>query len=133
MRNRTCLHFIGRGLALLAALACLWCGFAQAQGPGRNRNAFHVEFNRSWDIALSDPVKLIEIGTITDKKKNNLLMLVGGKEQGDFHRLLLVTHWDGGRFITDTSTEFQGTVVDALLVGDFRTQTPPPIVTTPAK
>ncbi|HLK55713.1 MAG TPA: hypothetical protein VKU00_04075 [Chthonomonadaceae bacterium] len=132
MQQRVGLYVSAVAVAALTALTCGWCPPAQAQFS-RNRNGsgssstFHVQFNRTWDIALSDPVKLIEIGAITDKKKNNLLMLVDGKEQTDFHRQLLLTHWDGSRFASDYSAEFQGTVADALLVGNFRTITPSPV------
>jgi hypothetical protein len=135
MRNNACLHFAGMSLAILTGFACLWGGSAQAQGTRPRNNTFHVEFNRVWDMALLDPVKLIEIGPVMDKKKNNLIMLVGGRDTGDFHRHLLVTHWDGGRFVTDTTADFQGTVTDALLVGDFRSNATPPLKTNmpPAK
>ena len=97
---------------------------SQAQPASRSRNLFHVSFVRDWDLALNDPVKLIEIGQITDAKTSNVLMLVGGKDQNDYKRHLLLTHWDGFRFSTDATLDFLGTATDALLLGHFRSGAP---------
>lgn len=93
-------------------------------------NPFAVEFQQAWNAVLSDPVKLIEIGPVIEEKKNNLLLLVGGTEQNDYKRHLIITHWNGSRFITDTTSDFLGTAQDALLAGHFRV--PPKAVNSPA-
>jgi hypothetical protein len=93
---------------------------AAAQTPGnRAYNPFSVEFRRAWDVAVSDPVNLIEIGPAKGDK-NNLLMLIGGRDPNDYKRELRVTTWAGFQFNTDFSTEFIGKVQDALLLGHFR-------------
>ena len=100
--------------------------------PGnRPPTPFDVAFERAWTTpAFADPVRLIEIGPVTDDKKNNLLLLVSGKDANDYKRKLLVTHWDGHAFVNDTSTDFLGTALDALLVGKFRSAARPTILTT---
>ena len=77
-------------------------------------------FSAPGPPVLKDPIKLIEIGPVTEEKKNNLLLLQAGTETNDYRRKLIVTHWDGSRFVTDTTNEFLGTALDALLVGHFR-------------
>ncbi len=89
--------------------------------PPRGRDAFRLQFRKTWDISLPDPVKLVETGAVTDPKRDNLLMVVGGKDASDLKRTLLVTHWDGFRFVTDDSAEFTGAAMDTLLFGRFHT------------
>jgi hypothetical protein len=85
-------------------------------------------------MTLPDPVKLIEVGQVTDNKRVSLLMLVGGTDVSDYRRKLLVAHWAGGQFTVDEVKEFPGTTVDSLLVGKFRpdTVTAPPVTPAPA-
>jgi hypothetical protein len=93
---------------------------AAAQSPGnRAFNPFSVEFRRAWDLAITDPVKLVEIGPAKGDK-NNLLMLIGGRDSNDYKRELRVTTWAGFQFNTDFSTEFLGKAQDTLLLGHFR-------------
>lgn len=103
----------------------------QRPGLSGNRafNPYAVEFQPAWNAVISDPVKLIEIGPVVEEKKNNLLLLVGGTEQTDYKRHLIISHWNGSRFITDTTSDFLGTAQDALLAGHFRV-TPKPVTTT---
>lgn len=109
-------------LALLGLMA-LGAKTAQAQNAAANRlrNLFASQFQLAWQEPLPDPVKLIEVGPVLDDKKESLILLVGGADRGDAKRKLLVTHWDGFRFATDSSTDFLGSPLDALLVGHFRT------------
>jgi hypothetical protein len=112
-------------LSLLIALRLI-CGCADpvaAQTPfgNRSKNPFQVTFQLSWEMPLQDPVKLIEIGPVTESDKNSLVMLVEGKTRSDLSRKLVVTHWDGFRLATDFSTDCLGSTPDALLVGHFRT------------
>jgi hypothetical protein len=93
---------------------------AQARPTTRSRSSFHVAFQRAWDLPVPDPVKLIEIGAVTDPKRNNLVMMTGGKDANDYKRRLLVMHWGGVQFVPDYTTEFLGTSLDALIVGHFR-------------
>lgn len=90
------------------------------QNGNRPFNPNDVTFAQAWTAVISDPVKLIEIGPVVEEKKNNLLLLVGGREPTDYRRKLIVTHWDGARFVPDTTSEFSGTALDALLAGRFR-------------
>lgn len=73
-----------------------------------------------WDFTLTERAKLIEIAPISDARRNNLVLLVGGENRNDYKRRLMVTHWDGFRFAGDYTTEFLGTLQDALLAGRFR-------------
>ena len=102
----------------------------QPQNLSGNRlfNAYETQFQRAWTAILKDPIKLLEIGPVTEEKKNNLLLLQAGKDTNDYHRKLIVTHWDGNRFVTDTTSEFLGTALDALLVGRFRPTVKPTVV-----
>src|SRR5579884_1704231 len=104
---------------------------AQATSGNHAFNPFAIKFKRLWDVALPDPVKLIEIAPVAGDNRNLLLMLVGGKDNNDYKRKLLVTQWNGFQFSTDSTTEFLGTSVDVLLAGRFRPAAPP-AKTTPA-
>lgn len=107
------------------ALTLLPGGVASAQGVPPNNsgnrlyNPFRVEFRRAWEASLTDPVKLIEIAPVTDSKRNNLLLLVGGKTKADTQRQLRVTHWNGFQFINDGDVATQSITLDTLLTGHF--------------
>jgi len=88
--------------------------------PPRNTNQSHLTLERLWTANFTDPVKLIEIGPALDDKRNSLVLLVGGKEKTDYRRKLVVMHWEGLRFVEDSSNDFMGTTTDALLLGRFR-------------
>jgi hypothetical protein len=114
--------------------------FSVGGGPGRynsastrDYNPFRFNFAQAWTMQLSDPVKLIEIAPVLNDQAINLLMMVDSTQRGDYRRQLLVTHWDGQRFITDTSINFFGTTLDTLLVGRFRVTPKPaaPVAPTP--
>lgn len=130
-------------LSLCALMVCggqAW-GQIRPQRPAGSgfggRTPFRTIFTQAWSMTLPDPVKLIEVGQVTDTKRVNLLMLVGGTDVSDYKRRLLVTHWAGGQFTVDEQKEFPGAAVDSLLVGRFRqdavqapiTVTPPPTTT----
>ena len=126
-----------------SGICMLACANASAQfnvngGPGRYNpatvreyNPFRFNFAQAWTMTLSDPVKLIEIAPVLNDQGINLLMLVGSTQRGDYRRKLLVTHWDGQRFITDTTIDFFGTTLDSLLAGRFRVVPKAPVVITP--
>lgn len=134
-----------QAVILCALLACGGQAFGQVrrQQPGNfgGRTPFRTVFTQAWTMTLPDPVKLIEIGQVTDNKRFNLLMLVGGTDVSDYRRRLLVTHWAGGQFVVDETKEFVGTTVDLLLAGKFRSETapapaavtPPPVVSANGK
>ena len=109
--------------SLCALVMCGGQAFGQVrpQRPGNGfgqRSLFRTIFTQAWTMQLDDPVKLIEVGQVTDNNKRvNLLMLVGGKDVSDYKRKLLVTHWANGQFNVDEQKEFPGATVDALLVG----------------
>ena len=117
-------------LLVVCTAACVVPAHAQLSPPqarqpqtlsgNRLFNPFEVQFQRAWSAVLTDPIKLIEIGPATEDKKNSLLLLQAGRDTNDYKRKLIVTHWEGSRFVTDTTNEFIGTVLDALLVGHFR-------------
>ena len=129
-----------RALSLCVLMMCGGQAFGQIrqQRPGGigggGRTPFRTVFTQAWSMTLPDPVKLIEVGPVTDNKRNSLLMLVGGTDVSDYRRRLLVTHWTGGQFAVDETKEFPGATVDSLLIGRFRqdavqtqeTVTPPP-------
>ena len=108
---------------------------ANAQSPqqrppfgSRSNNPYQVDFQMAWNAVITDPVKLIEVGPVMEDKKNNLLLLVGGSQSSDYKRKLVITHWNGTRFVTDTSNDFLGTALDALLAGRFRPQIRPVVL-----
>lgn len=133
----------GQALGLCGLL--LLCGgqafgqYRPQQRQGSNsiggRTPFRTVFTQAWSMTLQDQfdhTKLIEIGQVTDNKRVNLLMLVGGAEVSDYKRKLLVTHWANNQFVIDETKEFPGTTVDALLAGKFRQDAAPaPIFTSP--
>ncbi len=106
---------------IVAALTLLFPGASVAQNNPGNRafNQFQVSFQQVWNFKLDEMAKLIELGKITADRRNNLMMIYGGKDQSDFKRKLVVTHWDGFRFALDGSADFIGIPPDALLVGRF--------------
>jgi hypothetical protein len=110
-----------------------------AQRPSRpsdsgNRlyNPFHVEFKRAWDLTLPDPVKLIDIGPITDSHRSNLILLISGRAKSDTQRQLRVLHWNEPRFLVDVEVASQSIGIDSLLIGHFHPGKPT-VVIDPAK
>ena len=93
---------------------------AQAAPPARPFNPLGVQFRRLWQFPLTEPAKLMDIGPVTNEKKNSVVFLAEGRESDDFHRRLLITHWDGLKFAEDSAANFVGTTLDTLLVGHFR-------------
>jgi len=92
----------------------------QRPDPGnRLYNAFRTQFKPAWNVALQDPVKLIEIGPVTDAKRSNLVLLVTGRTDTDTQRKLRVTHWNGSGFDTDAEAVSQSIGIDTLLLGRF--------------
>lgn len=120
--------------------ALLWLVLATFVGPAANgqtgfgnrpRNVFQVNLTSQWDIPLSDPVKLIEIGKIADANHNSLIEVIASRDPNNYKRQLRVTHWDGLRFSSNSDIEFLGIVADALVTGRFR-PTATPATTAPA-
>jgi hypothetical protein len=128
-----------QALSLCALLVCGGQAFGQIRPPRPSgsgfggRTPFRTIFTQAWTMKLDDPVKLIEVGQVTDNKRTNLVMLVGGTDISDYKRKLLVTHWAGGQFTVDEQKEFPGAAVDSLLIGRFRQDvvTPPAVTPTP--
>lgn len=101
-----------------------------ADGPlsgNRLFNPYAVQFQSDWTAELPDPVKLIEVGQVMEERRNNLILFIDSKDPKDYHRQMVISHWDGARFIRDTSNEFLGTAQDVLLVGSFRPIVAPPV------
>jgi hypothetical protein len=96
----------------------------QSAGPGRNLITLH--FSQAWDYKLDEPARLVEVGPVTDNRKNNLLTLDYANDPSDSRRKLLIMHWDGQKFAQDTSLDLRGMLVDALLVGKFRSSSSTP-------
>lgn len=99
--------------------------------PMQGRIVITVSFSKAWEYRLDDPVKLIDIGPVTDTKKSNLVALQGGKDSSDTMRKLLVMHWDGAHFAKDASMNFHGLAIDSLLIGKFRSSRSAPVQRTP--
>jgi hypothetical protein len=95
----------------------------------REYNPQRMNFSQAWDWKLSDPVKLIDVAPVLNDREANLLLLVDSKQKADYRRKLVVTHWDGFRFVTDTSIDFFGATLDSLLAGRFRAVPKPATVT----
>ncbi len=129
--NRSTGYF---GLASLAVISALSIS-SEAQQVRRPTNDGHnlitLTFSRTWEYKLDDPAKLIDIGSITDQKKNNLVALIPGRDSQDTNRKLQVMHWDGLRFSKDASMDFKGMAIDSLLIGKFRSSRAAPVQRTP--
>lgn len=116
------MKYITLSIALLSISAIITGSSARGQGtlPGnRLFNPFHVTFKATWDLVFKEPVKLIEIGPVTDSRRSNLVLLIGGRDSADTQRQLRVLHWDGSRFSTDAEVASQSIGVDTLLLGQF--------------
>lgn len=117
---------------LICVVVLLWgaCGAEAQYDPfSHHSNPFSVVFTLAWHVPLPDYTKLIEPYPVRQARQDDLVLLVGGQNNSDFRRQLLLTHWDGFRFVTDASASFLGWAVDPLLAGHFAditpTQTPP--------
>ena len=98
----------------------------RAQSAGAGRNLITLHFTQAWDYRLDEPARLVEIGPVTDTRKNNLLALNYANEPNDSRRKLVLMHWDGQKFAQDTTMDLRGMLVDALLVGKFRSSSSSP-------
>ena len=114
------LSFLPLALSLGALVLRPAAASAQSAPPPRPFNPLGVQFRRLWQFPLTEPVKLLDIGPVTNEKKNSVVFLAEGRESDDFHRRLLITHWDGLKFAEDSAVNFVGTTLDTLLVGHFR-------------
>jgi len=126
IKQTNCAYNAGLLIIALSALSAPNAVFAQgkqkgAQPPSNQRNPIPVTFSKSWDYMLEVPVKLIEIGPITDTHRNNLVAMKPGKDGSDLNRTLLLLHWDGQRFVTDGTKESHGQAIDSLFIGKFHT------------
>jgi hypothetical protein len=106
-------------------------GGAARYNSTRDYNPLRMNFGQAFDVKLSDPVKLIDIAPVLNDREANLLLMVDSTKKGDYRRKLIVSHWDGQRFISDTSIDFFGTNLDSLLVGRFRPAPKAPPVIAP--
>lgn len=123
---------------LSVLLLCTVCVSAHTQrrpptgiGSGGGSNLIKVTFSKTWDYQLDSPAKLIEIGPVTDPKKNSLVAMLGGKDATDNSRKLVIMHWDGLRFSSDATLDFKGLPIDALLIGKFRSAKTAPVISSP--
>jgi hypothetical protein len=124
---------------VIAALCLGVCPAAWSQinssrpDPGnRLNNPFRTQFKPAWNLTIQDPVKLMDVGPVTDAKRSNLILLVGGRSSTDTQRKLRVLHWNGSRFDTDGELVSQSIGIDTLLLGRFHPGAPAPTVV-PAK
>jgi hypothetical protein len=107
---------------------------AQRPSPFNQDNPARIGFQlATWNVRVPDRAKLIEVGPLLDDHHNSLVFLIGGQDRNDYRRKLLVTHWDGFQFATDSSLDYIGWAVDPLLIGRFRAiPTAPAVSTAPA-
>jgi hypothetical protein len=127
-RHRLC----GLVVAALCAAAASTCG-AQLRGQradngNRLNNPFRPQFKPAWTLPVQDPVKLIDIGPVTDAKRSNLVLLVGGRTATDTQRKLRVMHWNGSGYDLDGESVSQSIGTDTLLIGHFHPGAPAPEV-----
>jgi len=122
---------------LLAISALLAASAALAQPPlnpqrsdngNRLNNPFRTQFKPAWTMSIQDPVKLVDVGAVTDPKRTNLVLLVAGKNPTDTQRKLRVLHWNGSSYILDTELVSQSIGIDTLLLGKFSPGAPAPTI-----
>src|SRR5512147_1544795 len=70
----------------------------QATQGNRPNSPFSVQFRREWELRLTEPARLCEVGPIAGDKSNRLVLLVGGKNKDDYKRKLVVMRWNGLQF-----------------------------------
>jgi len=122
-----------RSAAAVLFLGALTPAGAQLRPPlndpgNRLNNPFRTQFKPAWNFTLQDPVKLIDVGPVTDTRRSNLLLLITGRTLTDTQRTLRILHWNGSRFDTDGEMVSQSIGIDTLLLGRFHPGTPPPTV-----
>ena len=128
--NRYCVLFV-------CACVLFCCGLPTIgqtkpkKAPTAGRNLITVTFSQKWTFMLDEPAKLIDIGPVTDPKKNNLVALQGSNDPKDNTRKLIIMHWDGMHFAKDSSMDFRGLAVDSLLIGKFRSARNTPVQRSP--
>ncbi len=98
--------------------------FTAAQSAVAQFNPFSnnpsISFSLAWHVTVPDGVKLIDSAEISQNGRQNLLMIVAKGGKDDFRRTLLLTHWDGFRFVHDATASFLGWATDPLLAGAFQ-------------
>ncbi len=126
MRADTTMKYPGK--LLLACVLIALEAAACAQRPplrvpvdptNRLNNPFRTQFKPAWDLTMQEPVKLFDVGPVTDSKRSNLVLLESGRTASDTQRKLCVLHWNGTRFDTDTESISQSIGIDTLLLGKF--------------
>lgn len=92
----------------------------QATQGNRANSPFSVQFRREWELRLTEPARLCEVGPVAGDKSNRLILIMGGKNKDDYKRKLVVMRWNGLQFDNEYTSDFLGTSLDVLLVGGFR-------------
>ncbi len=93
---------------------------ARQQTSTAGRNLITISFSKIWDYQLERPARLIDVGPVTDTKRNNLIVLQPSDNANEGGRALLVLHWDGLRFSSDGRLDVRGQSIDFLMAGKFR-------------
>lgn len=118
-------------LSLFVALMVVGKACLAQVVPGfqKNPDPFQVSFAEAWSTPLDGKVKLIESASILHNDTQSLIELLAGPKPDDPRRTVVVAHWDGFRFATDTSFSFLGWEGDPLMCGRFVL----PVVSPPIK
>lgn len=124
MTDMNQLRHVVRMAGVAACINAMGMAGAQTvpQRPDPNNrlyNAFRTQFKPSWNVAIRDPVKLVDIGPVTDSKRSNLVLLISGTTAGDTQRKLRILHWNGNSYDTDSESVSQSVGIDTLLLGKF--------------
>ena len=133
MIHRRYVYILACGVMCLGAIAWAHSQTIPPRPDPANRlyNPFRTQFKPVWNLAIQEPVKLIDVGPVTDAKRPNLVLLVTGRTAADTQRKLRVMHWNGNSFDTDGEAVSQSIGIDTLLLGRFHPGTIAPVAAAP--
>jgi hypothetical protein len=72
---------------------------------------------------LPQGAKLIDTGKVKHEQINYLAVLATGQNPKELRRTLYFMRWNGSRFVSESSLNLNGSLIDTLLIGHFRTFT----------
>ncbi len=86
-------------------------------------NTARLLLRQEWNTLLPQGAKLIDTGKVKHEQINYLAVLASGQNPKELRRTLYFMRWNGSRFVSESSLNLNGSLIDTLLVGHFRTTT----------
>lgn len=106
---------------LLLLIGAPLAGVAQKKSGGNPLGVRLIGFRQEWIAVMPPGTKLFDIGRVKQDQNPYLVTMSTTTTLNDPRRTLSVLRWNGSRFISESGLEMTGSLVDVLLVGNYRT------------